>query len=577
MKILSLIQGSAEWLAARLQHFTASEAAAMLGLSKYQTRDALLRMKKTGISPDIDSGTQRLFDRGHEVEAMARPIAEGIIGRILFPITGSAVIDGLPLLASFDGAPFDEETFMVIENEPVFEHKLLAQWLVDYLKTHNDLPDTHWPQAEQLLMVSGAPWVLFMTSNGIEEGSAWIKYESKPERRQRVIDGWKQFAVDLDAYEVQDVKPEPAKAAVESLPAVFVQVQGSLTCQNNIGVFAEEMADFIKRVPAKPETDDDFALCEAAVKTLINAEDALKAAKDSSLGYVQSLADLHRLIDSQAEIARSNRLRLDRLVKAEKENRKTAITSKAVEDYRVWRYKLANSEYLPATLPDFAGAIKGLKTITSTQSAVNDELARVKIEATREHDKITANLETINAAAEYAFLFNDKRDLVSKDAELVRLIVQTRIDQHKTAESQRIEAAAEAQRARIRAEEQAKAEREAAERLQAAQVVEPAKVEPVAVEPVVATVATPESASIALRSIETIESCMANNSNETMTLGQINAKLAPIQLSADGLRTLGFEFVGTAKAAKLYRVSDFTQICASLINHISNAAKADAA
>ena len=47
MKTLDLIQGSPEWLAARAQYFTASEAPAMLGLSKYKTRQELLREKAT--------------------------------------------------------------------------------------------------------------------------------------------------------------------------------------------------------------------------------------------------------------------------------------------------------------------------------------------------------------------------------------------------------------------------------------------------------------------------------------------------------------------------------------------------
>ena len=44
-------QGSAEWHALRARHFTASEASAMLGVSKYQTRDELLHQKHTGLAP----------------------------------------------------------------------------------------------------------------------------------------------------------------------------------------------------------------------------------------------------------------------------------------------------------------------------------------------------------------------------------------------------------------------------------------------------------------------------------------------------------------------------------------------
>ncbi len=46
MKVLNLIQGTQEWLEARLNHFTASEAPAMLGESKYMSRTQLLDLKK---------------------------------------------------------------------------------------------------------------------------------------------------------------------------------------------------------------------------------------------------------------------------------------------------------------------------------------------------------------------------------------------------------------------------------------------------------------------------------------------------------------------------------------------------
>ena len=49
----NLIQGSAEWHAFRRQHYTASDAPAMLGISPYKTRAELLREKATGITPEI--------------------------------------------------------------------------------------------------------------------------------------------------------------------------------------------------------------------------------------------------------------------------------------------------------------------------------------------------------------------------------------------------------------------------------------------------------------------------------------------------------------------------------------------
>lgn len=63
----------------------------------------------------------------------------------------------------------------------------------------------------------------------------------------------------------------------------------------------------------------------------------------------------------------------------------------------------------------------------------------------------------------------------------------------------------------------------------------------------------------------------------TLRLGQINERLAPIALTADGLARLGFAPVATDKSAKLYAEVDFPAICAALQRHISAVAQAKAA
>ena len=79
MKIHELTQGSDEWAAFRLTHHGASEAAAMLGLSKKTTRSELLRIKHTGMPKEFSDWVQKnILDYGHEVEAMARPIIEDL-------------------------------------------------------------------------------------------------------------------------------------------------------------------------------------------------------------------------------------------------------------------------------------------------------------------------------------------------------------------------------------------------------------------------------------------------------------------------------------------------------------------
>ena len=110
MQVVNLVQGSPEWHAHRRNHFNASDAPAMLGVSKYTTRDQLLHQYATGLTKEVDANTQNLFDKGHKFEALARPLAENIIGEELSPMVAH---EG-KLSASFDGITF--------VGDVIFEH-----------------------------------------------------------------------------------------------------------------------------------------------------------------------------------------------------------------------------------------------------------------------------------------------------------------------------------------------------------------------------------------------------------------------------------------------------------------------
>lgn len=60
----------------------------------------------------------------------------------------------------------------------------------------------------------------------------------------------------------------------------------------------------------------------------------------------------------------------------------------------------------------------------------------------------------------------------------------------------------------------------------------------------------------------------AADSSATIQIRQINERLAPIQLTAEGLATLGFTPVAVEKAAKLFRESDLPRIAAALIQRL---------
>lgn len=447
MNIHEVIQGSDDWQALRASCFTASEAPAMAGVSKYTSRSDLLKQKYTGEVPEVSPAQQRLFDKGHATEAQARPIAEGIIGEELYPCT--ATHDDHPwLLASFDGCTIMESI--------IWEHKMINDEL--RTATVGALPEHYKVQMDQQLAVSGAEKCLFMASDGTENDCNWFWYETTPERIASLMAGWEQFKADLEAYEPQEQKVAPQGEAPDKLPALTIQMTGGVQASNLPDFKAKALA-MIEGIKTKLVTDKDFADADSTVKWLQKGEKQLEESKQRALEQTASIAELFDTIDELRETMWQKRLHLDKLVKAEKSNRRTEIERKAKEAFSDWLASL--SQVVPITTNlDVAGAMKGKKTIATLQAAADDEVARAKIEAQQEAKRLADNKALIEQhQGDYAFLFSDWRDLIQKDADFIKLQVESRIAQHKEAEQKKLDA----ERERIRQEEAAKAKQEADE------------------------------------------------------------------------------------------------------------------
>ena len=422
-----VIQGSEEWLRMRSQYFCASEAAAMLGLSKQGTRTDLLLAKKYGIEKDVSGYVQRfLFDKGHEVEGRARTIAEAELGEELYPITGTIELDGLKLLASFDGLSVLEDV--------CWEHKLSNQDLAADVRADH-VPDTHWPQLEHQLLVSGAAYVLFMVSDGTREGAEWLSYESDMERRNRIIAGWKQFAEDLKTFEPTADDQEPQGKSPDTLPALRIDVQGLVT-RSNLPEFKSTALATIAAISTDLETDADFADAEKAVKWCKDVEQRLKAAKEHALSQTSTIEELFRTLDDIAERTRAKRLSLDKLIKARKTEIRVDIQREAIKalaDHVKALDERIGKPYMPpeAAQAPFAQAIKNKRTIASLRDAVNTELAQAKIRANEAADRIQNNLRTLKEHSDgYKTLFSDAKDLVRKNPEDLLAIIKARIAEH---------------------------------------------------------------------------------------------------------------------------------------------------
>jgi putative phage-type endonuclease len=471
MNIIDAAQGSQQWLDIRAKHFTASEAPAMMGASKYTTRSELLRQKATGITEEVDAGKQRLFDRGHAAEAAARPIVEDILGCVLAPLTGSNDHEGLPLLASFDGFEVSDDFISI--GTKAWESKLWNATLADAIRAGQLEPHYYW-QLEQQLLVSGAEKVYFTTSDGTPENTVGMWYASVPERRAQLIAGWKQFSEDLANHKHVETAPAPVAATIEALPALFVQVEGKVLA-TNLDAFKAAAQTFIDGIKTELVNDQDFADADKMVKFLKDGEERLALAKSQALAQTFSIDELFRTVDAIGEQMRTKRLALGKLVEAEKSSRKAGIVTDAmhalIEHVTKLNQRIGGNWMPPMNGLRFADAIKGLKSLDSMRDKVAGALANAKIEANEIADRIEANRKALGRDGDadvWMFLFPDFSAVCAKAPDDFDALVAARIAKHNEAQAAKDKAAKEAEDARVAAA--VEAERKAGEARAAAAV-----------------------------------------------------------------------------------------------------------
>lgn len=461
MQTHTLIQGSPEWMAHRAKYKNASDAPVMLGCSPYKTRQQLLKEMSTGLTAEVDGATQARFDAGHRFEALARPLAEEIIGDDLAPVVAS---EG-EYSASFDG--------LTLMGDVAFEHKTLNNELRNVLAPSfaaPDIPKHYRVQMEQQCMVAGCEKVLFMAtqwagSDLVEERHCW--YWPDLALRAEIIAGWKQFAEDLAAYQPAEAAPAAVATVQPSLPAPVVRMDGALTVASNLPDFAVALRAYIDGIPKVPSSDQEFADCEAACKSLKKAEDALQQAEDGALAQMTDVEQMRRVVGDLRTLARTTRLASEKMVAARKEQIRTEIYEggcKAYRDHVAGLNARLGKPYMPTLPVDFAGAIKNKRTVDSLRDAVSTHLATVKIAANEVADRIQINLDYLREnAKDYAFLFADTASIVLKAADDLAALVQSRIMAHQKAEADRLEKerAAIAEQERVKAEAKVRADQEA--------------------------------------------------------------------------------------------------------------------
>ena len=585
MQTHTLIQGSPEWLAHRAKYKNASDAPAMLGCSPYRTRQKLLKEMATGLTDEVDGATQARFDDGHRFEALARPLAEEIIGDDLAPVVGTDGEYG----ASFDG--------LTLMWDVASEHKTLNDELrsafnamTDLSTGGKDLPKHYRIQMEQQCMVAGCERVLFMATKWsrdepptlIEQRHCW--YHPDPSLRAEIIAGWKQFAEDLAAW-VPGSAPAAKLVAetVEALPAPVVQITGQLTLQDNFKTFENRLRDFLaNHLIRKPTTDEDFVNLDAQIKAMKAGRAALKSAEAQMLAQVQPVDQASKTVAMLDLLLQQNCAMAEGLLKTEKDRRSGEIVAGGVAAFAnhiTALNKRLGRPYMPTIPVDFGGCIKGLKSITSMENKVDTHLATAKIAANEMADRIQVNLNTLRElTADHAALFPDAAAIVLKANDDLTALVQSRIMAHQQAEAARLEKerAKIAEEERVKAEAKARAEAAEFERLERAEiarlaklnatmVVEAAKAPAPASAPAPAPVVAPPQAAMSPKPVSGTPPATA----PTLRLGKICERLGFI-VNAEFLLSIGIEPAARDRQAILFHEHQFEDIGVALIRHIES-------
>lgn len=538
MKIIKHVQGSEGWHEHRRNTHNASDAPAVMGASPYVTRADLIRQRATGVERVIDEQTQSIFDRGHAVEPALRALAEKIIGEDLYPVTATS--DDGYLSASFDGVSLDESI--------IFEAKQPNAEKCAAIEDGRIPPADYWQIVQQFAVNESAERCLYMVGDGTDENTwrLWIERAQVEADIPQLRAAWAQFDADVAAYvPEQTTAPVPVARPVEGFGSLALRVEGRVLA-SNLDAFRESADAFLARLPkpAELETDQDFADADAAVKACTEAEGRIKAAKDAALAQMADVDAVLRTADTIAETIRAARLALDKAVKSEKERRRGEIVNLGVAAVRA-HYATINATLrehailAPQSLSlDIGGAIKGLKSLASIKDAVDTAVANAKIAASQRADVVRASVAALTEAMSgHESLFPDRVTLcASKAPDDIRNLAAARIAEHKAREAKRLEV------------ERAFKDGEAKLRESVAQQVEhlPSK----------QTVAGSNPAGLSTARIK---------------IGEINARIAPLKIDAEGLAQLGFNPVGTERAAKLYNERDWPAICEAIIAVVSRA------
>lgn len=155
MLVLSLEQGTQEWLDFRRTKLTATDFSSIIGVNPYKTAIKLWREKVLGESAGFSSYAA---DRGTAMEPLARAWAERQTGFSFTPLCVESSLDSRHM-ASLDGYDPCEDIILEIKCCGAKNHNAMC---------NGEIPPAYFAQIQWQLYVTGAKHALLCPFGGID-------------------------------------------------------------------------------------------------------------------------------------------------------------------------------------------------------------------------------------------------------------------------------------------------------------------------------------------------------------------------------------------------------------------------
>jgi chromosome segregation ATPase len=275
--------------------------------------------------------------------------------------------------------------------------------------------------------------------------------------------------------------------------------------------------------------------------------------------------DLKRVMADEVErlvaIVKPVEEAVDAQIKAE-EQRKAA---EKAERERIEAERVAKHRANIDKLKSYVERAKG-QPVENIEKAI-DVLANFPIGEEYEEFLAEAQAARLATVESLSAMVAAERERIAKEAESARVAAELAAARAELEALRQKQAEAERKTA---FEQQAEAQRQAREAEEKASQVVQKAAEPIPAAMTDALTMGTGIVSMTAESVTRIDPATVRN-DATLKLGDINAKLAPIQITAAGLAELGFQPVGKEKSAVLFKATDFPAICQAIAKHVIGA------